>query len=224
MFQIYRLQDAHLEDVDLIEEYYKYFFANDINNAHKIIEDNPNLNSKVLNQNSLNKIVNSINELENWYDRDVTQNLSDKLNMFQLSIDELIYLTDYNNSIQYEKFNFVYYNEELYFCFKQPPIGTLPTNKTYWVYLGLKGEEGVYGLGLNYKGNWISNTIYKKNDMVVYQKTIYVARKESNNQIPVTVSDYWMPLININERGIYISDFQPVNIKKGQLWIELYSN
>lgn len=221
MFQIYRFQDAHLEDTDLIEEYYNYFFANDVAKANEIIVNNPQLNSKVLNKNSLNKIVDSINEIENWYDIDVNQNLENKYNIFQLSIDELIYLTDYNNEIQYEKFNFVYYNQELYFCIKNPPKSTLPTDTNYWVYLGLKGDIGSYGMGLNYKGNWSSNETYEIGDMIVYQKTIYVARKSSNNEIPVTVSEYWMPLINIHKKGIYVSFCGAQNTILGDLWLEI---
>lgn len=221
MFQIRRLQDAHLEDIDLIEQYYKYFFEEDIEKAEELINNNEQLKSKVLNKDNLNKIVTSINEIENWYDRDVTQDLSNKINSLQLSIDELIYLTDYNQEMQYEKFNFVYYNDEMYFCFETPPIGALPTDENYWIYLGLKGEHGSYGTGLNYKGNWSSNTSYNKNDMVVYQKTIYVARKSSNNQIPVTVSDYWMPLLNVSDKGIYVSFSGSQYTTLGDLWIEI---
>lgn len=221
MFQIQRFQDVHLEDVNLMEQYYKYFFEENIEKAEELINNNEQLKSKVLNKNSLNEIVTSINKIEDWYDDDVNKDLSNKMNNLQLSIDELIYLTDYNEEVQYNKFNFVYYDDEMYFCFNNPPIGTLPTDKSYWVYLGLKGDNGSYGMGLNYKGNWSSNTSYNKNDMIVYQKTIYVARKNSNNQVPVTVSDYWMPLINISEKGIYVSFSGSQYATLGDLWVEI---
>lgn len=221
MFQLYRLQDAHLEDSDLLDSYYKEFFGGNITKAHQIVENNQQLNSKVLNSKNLNRIVDSIIEMEKWYDKDVPQVLNDKLKKYQINIDELLYLTDYNGQTQYEKFNFVLYNEEIYFCKKTPPKGTSPINSQYWVYLGLKGERGTIGTGLNYKGNWSSSMVYKQKDMIVYQKTIYVARVDNTNQKPVTVSNYWMPLINISDRGMYISKTPPKNIGKGQIWVEL---
>lgn len=112
------------------------------------------------------------------------------------------------------------YNDEIYYCFKRPPIGTLPTNETYWIYLGLHGEDSRIGLGVKYQGNWSSSKTYNKYDMVVYSNQLFVAKESNSNKIP-TISTEWSLQMSVEEQGIFVSGEEPPNIKQGNIWIQI---
>lgn len=219
MFQLYRLQDIHIDDVDLKAQYYSLFLSGDIDDANTLVSANSQLESKVINANMLNKIVDAIMSLEGYYDDGVTQYLANLTNQYQLSIDELIYTSTYNGASQYEINNIVMYNDELYYCYVRPTIGTLPTNTSYWLYLGLKGDKGNPDLGVDYKGNWSSVGNYVEYDMVVYDRLIYVAKTNSVNKIPKDNPTEWMVAMDIMKQGIYVSTSGAVGLSLGDIWL-----
>lgn len=219
MFQIYRLQDIQVDDVALKTEYYTKFLNGDISGAQAIYNANPQLKTKVLEQNMLNSLLNGILGLEGLYDTDVTQFLSDELNRFQININELIYMDDYSPTIQYEVNNFVLYNNSVYYCFNMPPIGTVPTNVTYWLNLDLKGVKGDETLSVVYKGGWLPAIDYKKFDMVVYNNNLYVARVD-NKAISPTVNATWLLAVEMMPIPIIVSAVDPV-LTEGSIWLRL---
>ena len=219
MFQLYRLQDIHIDDVGLKAQYYSLFLSGDIDGADALVSANPQLETKVINANMLNKIVDAIMSLEGYYDDGVTQYLANLTNEFQLSIDELIYTSTYNGASQYEINNIVMYNDELYYCYARPTIGTLPTNTSYWLYLGLKGKNGNPSLGVDYKGAWNSLANYSTYDMVVYNRLIYVAKTDNTNKIPKDNPTEWMVAMDIMKQGIYVSTSGATGLSLGDIWL-----
>lgn len=220
MFDIRKLEDINLNEVTLKQKYYDYFINGEIDKAHQLLEDNPDLKFKVIIEENLNKIVEHILQLENNYFTGVEDVLENHLNNYQIDINDLIYLREYKSDVQYEKNNFVSYNEEIYYCFKKPPIGTLPTNNNYWIYLGLKGDNSRISLGVKYQGNWSSAINYKKYDMVVYQNQLFVANSDNLNKIP-TISTEWSLQMAVKEQGIFVSEQEPPNIQQGNVWIQI---
>ena len=219
MFQLYRLQDIQIADVDLKAQYYSLFLDGNIDGARLLAEANEQLNSKVISKDNLNRLVDAILGLEGYYDDGVTQYLDGLTNEYQVSIDDLIYMTLYNALLQYEINNVVMYNDELYYCYAKPPIGTLPTNTSYWLYLGLKGDNGNPSLGVDYKGAWSSSVTYSEYDMVVYQSRIYVAKTSNINKIPKDNPTEWFLAMDVMKQGIYISTSGATGLSKGDLWL-----
>lgn len=220
MFDIRRLEDINIDEVKFKSQYYNYFINGEIDKAHQLIEENQDLKFKVINSENLNKIIEHILQLENNYFNEVEDVLSEHLKTYQININDLIYLRTYDSKYQYEINNFVLYNGEIYYCFKKPSIGTLPTNTTYWIYLGLRGEPSYPSLGVNYQGNWSSSKTYNKYDMVVYQNQLFVAKEQNSNKNPA-ISTEWSLQMYVKEQGIFVSEEKPPNIQQGNIWIEI---
>ena len=221
MLQLYRLQDIQLADVNLKEQYYNTFLSGDIDGAKNIVTANPQLKTKVLNASNLNNIVNNVLNIEQYYYTDFEFKMAEELVNFQLSIDELIYTTLYNDGLQYEINNIVSYNDELYFCILKPLIGTLPTNTTYWLYLGLKGDKGVPSLSVNYVGNWSSLVTYNQYDMVVYDNKLYISKNTNVNSIPSGSTTNWYMAMQTIQKGIYVSPSGAQGTTIGDIWMEI---
>lgn len=220
MFDIRRLEDININEVTLKQQYYNYFINENIEQAHQLINDNPDLKFKVINAENLNKIVEHILSLENNYFSGVENVLEKHLEKYQIDINDLIYLREYNIETQYEINNFVSYSYEIYYCFKRPPVGTLPTDTSYWIYLGLHGDNSRVSLGVKYQGNWSSSKTYNKYDMVVYQNQLFVAKENNSGENPIT-SDKWSLQMSVEEQGIFVSEEEPPTIKQGNVWIQI---
>lgn len=221
MFDLLRFQDIQIDDKDLKVQYYRNILNGDVDNAQRIYADNPQLKGKCVNAENLNNLLLGILDLERLYDTNVTQFLNDELSNFHININEMIYMQDFNPSTQYNVNNFVLYNDEIYFCVAKPPINTLPTNATYWLYLGLKGEQGASSLGVEYKGIWVSNVTYKPKDMVSYDNDLYVAINGSKGENPSMSPTNWHKSVDMIEQIIYVSETEPSGLIKGDIWIEI---
>ena len=215
------LQDIHLEDVSLKTQYYNYFLNGEIDNAKQVITSHSSLSSKVLNAENLNNLVNGILELEQNLYTNIDNYLTTKVNQYQISVDELVYMNEFSSTTQYEINNFVLYNDEIYFCKAIPTIGTLPTNTSYWLYLGLKGENGYYASGVLYSGLWDNAINYNIYNMVIYEGLLYVSKTSNVNINPSTDDETnWLKL-EIEKQSIYFSETEPSNIPIGGIWFKI---
>ena len=216
-----RIQDINLDDLDLKQQYYSLFLSGDIDGAKQLVSKNIGLTKKVLNATNLNNLINGLLEVENLFYTNVTDVLSDQLSKYQVSIDDLIYLSTYSPTTQYKLNNFVLYNDDIYYCFATPPIGTLPTNTTYWIYLGLKGIKGSPSLGVKYIGKWDKLVTYNEYDMVVSNNKMYVSKQQNINKNPLTDTTNWFLAMTSKPQGFFISPTEPTDIKVGQIWVKL---
>lgn len=220
MFQIQRLQDIQLSDLTLKQDYYNEFFNGNISTAKAIVTDNPQLASKVLSAENLNNLVNSILSLENDYWNETEVKFTELSAEFQLSVDELIYMTPFSELTQYEVNNFVVYGDYLCYCKVQPPIGTLPTDTNYWVNLYLKGQTGDPSLGVHYAGAWSSIPSYVVKDMVVYNGVVYIANTANTNEVPSLLGS-WSEGASIQNQGIYVSTTVPTYASVAEIYMAL---
>lgn len=221
VLNITMLQDIQISDVTLRSEYYQKFTSGDFIGSQAIIDDNPQLQSKVLGADNFNRLINGILTMENKFKTDVPDYLNTMTSNFQFNIDNLIYLHTYIPTKQYLINNFVLYNDEIYFCLANPPIGELPTNTTYWLYCGLKGKQGSAGLGLNLIGKWNTNNPYIKDEVVTFEDGFFIALRENQNKSPNISPLDWELLISIGRAKIIISQVAPVNPPLNQQWWEL---
>lgn len=217
---IRRIQDINLSDIELRTRYYGLMSAGMIDEAKLMIVSYPQLKGKVLNSEMLNQFVDSVLELEQNYYTEVEDFLLEQRNDFQLSIDELVYIGEYDNLTQYEVNNFVVYGDNIYFCYVIPPIGTLPTNEDYWIELNLKGERGLLSLGVQFVGLWDVTRTYREKEMVIYQNKMYVSKKSGVGNIPLD-HEYWIVAIDNKPQSIYVGVEEPKHMQVNSLWIKI---
>lgn len=186
----YRYEDPNLQELEVINKYYEYMNSNDLNSAVAILESNPNLKTKIVNADNLNKLRDGLISLERFFFSDVEKYLMDLMQD----------MGEWSNSQKYGKYNVVQYKDEVYMCIDaQTPIGTLPTDINYFIKLAIKGEQGASGIGLSYRyGGWDSTVQYYKEDCVEYNNVLWAAKKDNIGQTPADGSEYWDKVISFN--------------------------
>ena len=214
-----KYQNLHLADYSLYTQY-RTLFRTNILGAQQILE-NSQLDNKVLRASGINDITDDIATLEGYYYTNVPNQLNILLTAYNQDINRLKYRGTYSSSATYYLNNIVEYSNELYYCKStEGAISNIaPTNTTYWLYLGLQGQQGYPTLGISLKGQWDSTTTYAAKDVVVYDNRLYVGRQASTNEIPVSTSSYWGLLADYDISKI---NFSTTNLVKGDIyWEEL---
>lgn len=181
--------DPTIEDIQLIKQYQSYFNAGNISSAAKILEDNPSLQNKIINANNLNKLIDSVKAIQRLYMSDI-----------QSYIMELVsYKNLYSSKVTYSKYDVVDYNNQAYMCISTNcPMGTLPTNKDYFISLSLKGDKGESGTGLSPRGTWNEYVQYYKDDLVSYNDVLWAANEDNIGFIPSDNSSKWYNVLSMN--------------------------
>lgn len=185
------MQDMTSDLLDLVSKYESLIASKRFNEASQLLKDNPQLNRIYFNAEKYNKLVDSIRATQRLYSSDV-----------QTYILELVkYLGNYSNSQKYTKYNVVNYNSMVYMCTSlNCPLGTIPTNTTYWYPLSIKGDQGNPGIGLSYESLWQANFTYNKDSAVSYGTCLYASSCDDNyGHTPSKTSDYWKLIIDFDD-------------------------
>lgn len=196
-------QDIHLSDAGLRSQFVSLFTSGDYTGAFDVLNNNPQLDNKKIVADALNALNVAITYLENLYYTNVDNFLASELVRLQTAIDRYRKIGTYSGAVQYQVNNFVIYNSLAYMCIATPPIGTLPTDVTYWEEVGLKGEQGASSLNLTLRYEWSNLTSYSIRDVVVYEEDFYVAKKNNVGKIPSISTADWEILLTINRRYIH---------------------
>lgn len=180
--------DPDISAISLINQYYSFYNAGNIQSATQILNDNKQLKRMILNAESLNKIRDAIISIERLYMSDLQKYL----------INLSTYRGEYSSGIKYNKYDVVVYENEGYkesfMCARvDTPIGTVPTNNSFWTPLVIRGQRGNSGLNLVFKGAYNSGLDYVENDCVQYNGSLYGALKPSRGTPPTPNGDneYW---------------------------------
>ena len=104
--------------------------------------------------------------------------------------------------------------------YNQPPINTLPTDNTYWIYLGLKGEQGTPAIDISYKGVWNIATNYVINDMVTYRNELYIVKVENVGVQPIDTTK-WFKALDVEKRGMFYGVTEPPELTNGDIWVKV---
>lgn len=211
-----RRQDIHLSDVDLRNQFVSLFLAGDYIGAFSILNDNPQLDSKKFVAEILNMLSAKIMNIQDLYYTNVDDFLASEVIRFQVLLDNYKRIGTYNNVTQYKLNNFVIYNNLVYLCILQPPVGTLPTNTTYWALIGLRGEKGAAGIDTSLKYAWNPSVTYNTKDVVEYDDILYVAKSANINKIPSS-SVEWEIFLEVNKRYIH-TDSVGTGLTTGDIW------
>lgn len=181
-----RVQDVTLSAKPYVDLYNQYYSQGDFDNANKVINDHPELLTMMLNMNLVNQIIDEIKATQRTFKDDVES--------YIFTIVKI--KGEFSKSTKYTKYNIVYFENLPYMGIADDiPIGTLPTNITYWYPLAIKGEQGESGLGLTPRGAWNDSTQYYKDDMVAYNNILWGALADNINYIPNESSSMWLKLL-----------------------------
>lgn len=214
-------QDIQVPDITLQKQLQQYFKEGQYEQVLSILTNNETqLQGKAFVANVLNVITAGVSTLESNYYDNVPLFLSNLSNQYSVLINNFINKKNWNNSIQYTLFNFVVYNNEVYLCISQPPVGTVPTNTNYWLYLGLRGEQGAPGIDVNMRYTWNSANTYSPNDLVVYGTNIYVALVQNTGVTPGTDDNTWGIFLVSTPGQIYVGTTAPAYPVQNMVWFE----
>lgn len=214
-----KYQDIQISDNALLSQFVQYWLNGNYSSAFAIIGNNPQLDSKAFLATAINLIGQAIVTVESYYSTNVTDYFVLKLTEFNTAVDNFRQKTTWDSSTNYLVGNFVDYNSDIYLCVMNN-TNILPTNTTYWVYLGLRGDT-VNSLNMTLKYNWNSSSLYNKNDVVTYNNIMYYALQSNQNQNPSTATAYWGVLLNIPKAKIIVSQAQPIDLYDGLIWWQI---
>lgn len=220
-----RWQDISINDADLKAEFITRFFNGDYLSAFRIIEDNPQLNTKAFVANVMNEIANLLSLLQNNFQSNVIDFLSTQLSNFYHLIDEFELKGAWDEDTTYEIYNFVVYNNIDYLYINPTPSsGNLPTNTTYWLEINLRGRTGEPGLGVNLKYDWDFTIEYQPLDVVYYNNALWVAKVQNVNITPSNGAT-WEVFLPFKLIKIYSNTTAPTgdDLYKGAIWFEMFT-
>ena len=214
-------QDIQIPDANLQQQLQQYFKSGQYAEALSLLTNNATqLQGKAFIANTLSTIASGVLALEQYYNTGVTVYLSNLLTQYTTLINSIRKRSSWQSTVQYIPYNFVVYNNDIYMCFQQPPIGTLPTDATYWLYLGLRGPQGNPGVDVNMRYNWNATNTYNPNDVVVYDGNMYVALTANTNVIPTSSSTDWLLFLKIEKGQIYVGTTAPLNPPNNAVWFQ----
>lgn len=216
-------QDISISDAGLKAEFITRFFNGDYLNAFRIIEDNPQLDTKAFVANVMNEIANLLSLLQNNFQNNVIGFLSTQLSNFYYLIDEFELKNEWDESITYEIYNFVVYNNIDYLYINPTPsAGIIPTNTDYWLEINIRGQVGAPDLGVNLKYNWDFTVEYYPLDIVYYNNALWVAKVQNVNITPSNGAT-WEVFLPFKLIKIYSNENEPTgdDLYKGAIWFDM---
>jgi hypothetical protein len=216
--------DLTASDSILVQQFFTAYQAGNITLAQQIFNQIPNNTQKILTASKLNKYQDCIVAIENFYQTDIQPYVATKQTEWQGIIDEFSYQNTYNPTTQYEVNNYVTYTQagltSLYICYAKPPIGTAPTNTTYWRMLTVRGIKGDSGVGMAFVGNWNSAQTYQVQNCVNYDDALWGALQTNTNQPPYEGSPYWQLVYKSGLTVYPVSATPPAVVADGELWFK----
>lgn len=219
-------QDIAISDANLKAEFITRFFNGDYISAFRIIEDNPQLNTKVFLANVMNEISNLLSLLQNNFQSNVINYLANELDGFNHLINEFNLKGSWDSETTYEIYNFVVYNNIDYLYINSTPsAGNLPTNTTYWLEINIRGATGEPGLGVNLKYDWDFTIEYQPLDVVVYNNALWVAKVQNIN-VPPSNGATWEIFLPFKLIKIYSNTTAPTgdDLYNGAIWFEMLTS
>lgn len=225
LFPWLKYQDIQIADIALRTQFESYMSVGNYSQALRLLFDNQSqLQGKAWIGDSINTLVNGIITLESLYNDNVIKFLSDLSETLQSLVDNYRNVGTWIVGNEYKELNFVAYDNEMYMALQDVPVNTPITDTNYWLYIGLRGEQGAAGVNVRQQYDYSSGKAYNINDLVVYQGQIYVALKSNTNVLP-TNSDTWLLYERVVKANIYVSNVAPTEeLINGKIWFKTQSD
>lgn len=225
LFPWLKYQDIQIADTALREQFESYMDAGNYSQALRLLSDNQlQFQGKAWIGDSINTLVHGIVTLESLYDDNVIKFLTNLSETLQGLVDNYRNIGTWIVGNEYKELNFVAYNNEMYMALQDVPVNTPITDTNYWLYIGLRGDQGVSGVNVCQQYDYLSGKTYNINDLVVYQGQIYVALKSNTNILPTT-EDTWLLYERVIKATIHVSNVAPTeNLVNGKIWFKTQSD
>ena len=215
-------------DGPLIAQYQAALQAGNTTQANQILSQIQQGTQKIITAVDLNKLTQAIQAVERFYKTDIEPYIQTQQESWLNIINQFSYQGTWSNGTSYVTNNMVSYTTQgltlLFIATSNPPLGTAPTNQTYWRVLTIQGQQGPSGPGLSYMQEWNNSTQYQENDAVTYAGVLWVALQSNQNIQPGTNSSYWQSVISFEATTYPIQDTEPLNQDVGGLWFNTQNN
>lgn len=223
-FEVRRWQDLSLSNRNLMQQFSQYFREGYFSQALALIMNNDDIDSEAVMPICFNMIHMALEYLQNLYYNAVEVKLAEDEQLFQTMLNNYINKKEYQADVQYEMYNFVVYDKQVYMCLKQS-TGNLPTDTEYWVLIGLKGEVGATSINVQLKDVWDKTVSYVVNDVVTYENVMYIALKANINVQPDTTPSTWQVFMKFPRAKVIVSETEPTDeqLEIGGQWWKILS-
>ena len=184
-----------------------------------------NANQKFIDATKMNTLMDTCVALQKFYKTDIEPYVQSQQTIWGNRINQFNYVGDYSASRQYEINNFITYaingDTQVFICTVRPPIGTAPTNNSYWRQLSLRGLQGPSGENLSFRYGWKSDEIYYPQDVVTYNNVVWGCLVQNSNKTPQSGSIYWKTIYSPEQVVYPFSVEEPTNMQVGYLWFKI---
>ena len=217
-----------VEDGAAVTGYQQAMQAGNNTLARQYYSQITNANQKFIDATKMNTLMDTCVALQKFYKTDIEPYIQSQQTIWGNRINQFNYVGDYSASTLYAVNNFVTYTasgvRNVYICVKVPPIGTAPTNTTYWRELSIQGLQGPSGENLSFRYAWDSGEIYYPQDVVVYDNVVWGCLVQNSNQTPQSGSTYWRSIYSPQQVVYPFSAQEPTNMEAGFLWFKIKGN
>ena len=217
-----------VEDGAAVTGYQQAMQAGNNTLARQYYSQITNANQKFIDATKMNTLMDTCVALQNFYLTDIQPYIDNLQATWTDRVDQFNYVGDYSASTLYAVNNFVTYTasgvRNVYICVKVPPIGTAPTNTTYWRKLSIQGIQGPSGENLSFRYAWDSGEVYYPQDVVVYDNVVWGCLVQNSNQTPQSGSTYWRSIYSPQQVVYPFSAQEPTNMETGFLWFKIKGN
>ena len=220
------MQDILAADGSAVKNFQDAIEAGNIALAQQYYATINNADAKFIDAKKMNALFQTCVALQQFYTTDVQPYVSTKQSEWQSIIDLFNYTGAFSATTQYYPNNWVSVAQSdndvvLYICIVQPPIGTQPTNMTYWRQFTIRGVQGVSGDGMSFRGQWQVAEQYKADDIVAYSNAVWAATQVSTGQSPFDGSAYWQLVYQATPTIYPVQASQPIGQSTGDLWFKV---
>ena len=213
-----------VEDGAAVTGYQQAMQAGNNTLARQYYSQITNANQKFIDATKMNTLMDTCVALQKFYKTDIEPYIQSQQTIWGNRINQFNYVGDYSASTLYAVNNFVTYTasgvRDVYICVKVPPIGTAPTNTTYWRKLSIRGLQGPSGENLSFRYAWDSGEVYYPEDVVVYDNVVWGCLVQNSNQTPQSGSTYWRSIYSPQQVVYPFSAQEPTNMQEGYLWFK----
>ena len=213
-----------VEDGAAVTGYQQAMQAGNNTLARQYYSQITNANQKFIDATKMNTLMDTCVALQKFYKTDIEPYIQSQQTIWGNRINQFNYVGDYSASKLYAVNNFVTYTADgvrnVYICIKVPPIGTAPTNTTYWRKLSIQGLQGPSGENLSFRYAWDSGEVYYPQDVVVYDNVVWGCLVQNSNQTPQSGSTYWRSIYSPQQVVYPFSAQEPTNMQEGYLWFK----
>ena len=215
-------------DGPLIAQYQQAMEAGNTTLANQILTQIPQGTQKIITATDLNTLSQAMLAVERFYLTDIEPYVQNLQQNWLSVINQFTYKGVWQSGTSYVTNNLVSYTVSglnfVYIALSGVPVGTAPTNQTYWRLLTIQGQTGTSGTGLSYRQEWNNSTSYSTNDAVTHSGALWLALQPSQNRIPSTNPSYWKMIMSLETTSYPIQDTEPADLQIDGLWFNTSNN